>query len=139
MLVNVRTVRIEWGDCDPLGIIFYPRYFAFFDACSTALIERALGMLKQDYLKLYGCNGHPLVKSHARFLIPTRFGDEVAIESTPTRVNRSSMDVRHRMTRNGELAVEGFETRVWVQGRAASTGMKAVPMPPALVERLLHG
>jgi 4-hydroxybenzoyl-CoA thioesterase len=71
--------------------------------------------------------------------MPTRFGDEVAIESTPTRVGRSSLDVRHRLTKNGELAVEGFETRVWVQGRAASTGMKAVPMPPALVERLLHG
>ena len=23
-----RTVRIEWGDCDPAGIVFYPRYFA---------------------------------------------------------------------------------------------------------------
>ena len=24
---NTRTVRIEWGDCDPAGIIFYPTYF----------------------------------------------------------------------------------------------------------------
>ena len=29
MLTNIRTVRIEWGDCDPAGIIFYPRYFEF--------------------------------------------------------------------------------------------------------------
>ena len=28
MLTNSRTVRIEWGDCDPAGIVFYPRYFA---------------------------------------------------------------------------------------------------------------
>ena len=48
MLVNVRTVRIEWGDCDPMGIIFYPRYFAIFDACTTMLIERALGRLKHE-------------------------------------------------------------------------------------------
>ena len=32
MLVNRRIVRIEWGDCDPAGIVFYPRYFAMFDA-----------------------------------------------------------------------------------------------------------
>jgi hypothetical protein len=24
-LSNSRKVRIEWGDCDPAGIIFYPR------------------------------------------------------------------------------------------------------------------
>jgi 4-hydroxybenzoyl-CoA thioesterase len=139
MLVNVRSVRIEWGDCDPMGIIFYPRYFAIFDACTTALIERALGMGKHDYLQFYGITGHPVVKNHARFLIPTHFGDEVEIDSTPTRVGRSSIDVRHRLTKNGMLAVEGSETRVWVRGHAVSGGMKSAPMPPELVERLLQG
>ena len=38
---NTRKVRIEWGDCDPAGIIFYPRYFDIFDA-STALIFEIL-------------------------------------------------------------------------------------------------
>ena len=33
-------VRIEWGDCDPAGIIFYPRYFEFFDAWTAALFEQ---------------------------------------------------------------------------------------------------
>ena len=46
MFTNSRTVRIEWGDCDPAGIIFYPRYFEIFDTCTTALIECALGMNK---------------------------------------------------------------------------------------------
>ena len=27
MLINQRTVRIEWGDCDPGGIVYFPRYF----------------------------------------------------------------------------------------------------------------
>ena len=41
MLVNRRRVRIEWGDCDPAGIVFYPRYFAMFDASTHALFEAA--------------------------------------------------------------------------------------------------
>ena len=57
MLVNTRTVRIEWGDCDPAGIVYYPRYFAFFDASTSALIERALGMTKHDYLAAYDSPG----------------------------------------------------------------------------------
>ena len=139
MLVNTRSVRIEWGDCDPAGIVYYPRYLAFFDACTSALIERALGMTKQQYLKAYDFGGHPLVNTHARFIIPTRFGDDVTIETRATDVRRSSFDVHHRLLKNGALAVEGFETRVWVQGDPAKGTMKSAPIPQAVIERLSQG
>ena len=139
MLVNSRVVRIQWGDCDPAGIVYYPRYFAFFDASTTMLVERALGMSKYEYLKAYDFAGHPLVNTHSRFLIPTRFGDEVTIESAVAAFRRSSFDVSHRLYKNGALAVEGFETRVWVRGDPAKGLMKAAPMPPEVVERLSNG
>ncbi len=28
MLMNTRRLAIEWGDCDPAGIVHYPCYFA---------------------------------------------------------------------------------------------------------------
>ena len=136
MLVNTRRVRIEWGDCDPAGIIFYPRYFEFFDASTSALIERALAMTKHEYLKAYDFAGHPLVNVHCRFLLPTRFGDDVMIESMVTEFHRSSFDVRHRLSKNATLAVEGFETRVWVRGHPARGQMKAVPVPQDVIDRL---
>jgi 4-hydroxybenzoyl-CoA thioesterase len=136
MLMNSRVVRIEWGDCDPAGIIYYPRYFGFFDASTSALIERALGMTKHDYLKAYDFAGHPLVNTHSRFIVPTRFGDDVTIETTIAELRRSSFDVRHRLFKDGALAVEGFETRVWVQGDPAKGTMKAKPLPQAVIERL---
>ena len=136
MLVNSRVVRIEWGDCDPAGIVYYPRYFAFFDASTSALIERALGMTKHDYLKAHDFAGHPLVNTHSRFIIPTRFGDDVTIETTIAEFRRSSFDVRHRLTKHGALAVEGFETRVWVRGDAANGKMKSAPIPQDVIDRL---
>ena len=51
MLVYTRTTRIEWGDCDPAGIVFYPRYFAMFDSCTTALFSQALGMSKYQFTR----------------------------------------------------------------------------------------
>ena len=45
-LSNTRTVRIEWGDCDPAGIIFYPRYFEIFDGSTALLFEAKLGFTK---------------------------------------------------------------------------------------------
>jgi 4-hydroxybenzoyl-CoA thioesterase len=140
MLTNIRNVRIEWCDCDPAGIIFYPRYFEMFDTSTTVLIERALGMNKIDYLKAYAFAGHPLVETRARFRLPTRFGDEVAIETALVECGRSSFKVEHRLTKAGALAVEGFETRVWVVRPADDpTRIRSQPIPPEVLARFGHG
>ena len=68
MLTSTRRTRVEWCDCDPAGIIFYPRYFEIFDTSTTVLFERALGMNKIAYLKHYNFAGYPMVSAQARFL-----------------------------------------------------------------------
>ena len=115
MLIYKRTARIEWGDCDPAGIVFFPRYFAMFDSCTTALFSEALGMSKFQFFKHYKFAGYPMVDTRARFLKPTKFGDDVVVETAVTEFRRSSFDVRHHITLNGELAVECFDTRVWAE------------------------
>jgi 4-hydroxybenzoyl-CoA thioesterase len=137
MLTNRRDVRIVWGDCDPAGIVFYPRYFEMFDTSTTALFERALGMTKFQFVKAYNSVGYPMVDTRARFLLPTRYGDDVVIETTVTEIRRSSFDIRHRLMKDGELAVEGFETRVWVERDPADPDkIKAKPLPPDMVAKL---
>ncbi len=41
MFVNRRDVQIQWGDCDPANIVYYPRYFAMFDDSTSVLFEKA--------------------------------------------------------------------------------------------------
>jgi len=137
MLSNTYRTRIEWGDCDPAGIIFYARYYDIFDAATTAMLERALGMKKIEYLKAYDFLDHPLVETRARFLRPTRFGDEVVIGTAVVACERSSFKIEHRLSLDGVLSVEGFETRVWV-GRDPTdpTRMKSQPIPAEVVAKL---
>jgi 4-hydroxybenzoyl-CoA thioesterase len=127
MLTNTRTVRIEWGDCDPAGIIFYPRYFEIFDASTAALFEHALGMTKFEMFKALPFAGFPLVRTHARFLKPTRFGDDVRVETGIT-FGRSSFEIEHKLSLKRELCAECTETRVWVV-RDAGGGLKSHPVP----------
>jgi 4-hydroxybenzoyl-CoA thioesterase len=137
MLINTRRLTIEWGDCDPAGIVFYPRYFAMFDASTAALFARASGMTKKAMLRHYDVVGFPMVDTRATFRVPCAFGDEVTIESSVTEFRRASFDVRHRLLRDdGTEAVEGFETRVWV-GRHPDKpdGIKALPIPEDLIAR----
>jgi 4-hydroxybenzoyl-CoA thioesterase len=137
MLRNVRTTRIEWCDCDPAGIIFYPRYFEIFDTSTTALIERVLGMNKFAYLKAYDFAGHPVVETRARFRQPTRFGDDISIETKLIECGESTLKLEHRISKGGTLAVEGFETRVWAKRDAGDPGrIKKQPIPAEVVARL---
>jgi len=131
-LVSRYQVTVEWGDCDPAGIIFYPRYFEIFDASTAALFERALGMTKYKSLAAFDFAGYPLVDTRAKFMKPTRFGDDVVVESTIT-FGTSSFGIQHRLTLNGELCVECTEKRVWVARDPADPGrIRARPVPEAV-------
>ena len=137
MFSNTRHRTIEWGDCDPAGIVFNPRYFEWFDAATTGLFSAALGVTKAGMVARYDIVGIPLVASRATLRTPCTSGDEVRIESAIAEFRRSSFDVRHRLLRaDGELAVEGFESRVWV-GRHTERpgGIKAQPIPEEVITR----
>jgi 4-hydroxybenzoyl-CoA thioesterase len=124
---NTHTVRIAWGDCDPAGIIYYPRYFEIFDASTALLFEAALGMTKYEMFKRLPFAGFPLVRTQAKFHRPTRFGDDVAVESTIT-FGRSSFEVAHRLTLKGDVCAECNEKRVWTV-RDAEGKLKSHAVP----------
>lgn len=135
MLVHQSHVRIQWGDCDPAGIVYFPRYLEMFDAATAALFER-VGFKKPLLLETFGIVGFPAVNVGANFSKPCSFGDDVVIESQVTHWGRSSFKVTHRLLKNGELAVEGNETRVWaVRDPSRPNGIRGEAIPQALIER----
>lgn len=135
MLTNNTNILIEWGDCDPAGIVFYPRYFAWFDACTAGLFAAA-GLPVHQMFRTYGLAGVPMVDTRARFIVPSKFGDEVRIESTITEFRRSSFDVCHQLFRGDTLAVEGFETRVWtICDPANPDRIKSQAIPAEVIAR----
>ena len=137
MLTNRRNVEIEWGDCDAAGIVFYPRYFAMFDASTAYLFEKALDMKKIAWTKAYGIVGIPMVDTGAKFIVPSRYGDVITIETSASRIGRSSFDIAHRVFKGETLAIEAQEKRVWT-GRDPDdpTRIKAVPIPDEVVAAL---
>ena len=139
MFTNTRKTRIEWGDCDPAGIIFYARYFEIFDVSTTVLIERALGMKKIEYLKAYDFPAIRWSRPGRDFGCRRGSATRSTIETTVVACGRSSFKIEHRLTHDGALAVEGFETRVWVvRDPDDPKRMKSQPIPAEVVARLTH-
>ena len=131
-----RHLKIEWGHCDPAGIVFNPRFFEMFDASTWLLFEAALGVKAQDLATTYGIIGIALVDARANFLKPAKFGDMLEIVSRVSEFRRSSFDVEHRLSVNGELAVEGAETRVWaVRDADNAEKMKTAPIPAEVIAK----
>ena len=137
MLSNTRSVEIEFGDCDPAGIVYYPNYFRMFDACTAHLFEAALGMKKIVWLQTFDILGIPMVDTGAKFFKPSRFGDVVGIQSSVTELRRSSFVVNHKLFNAGELAIEAHEIRVWAGVDPQQPGrIKGRALPPRVIEAL---
>lgn len=127
MLVNRRDLRIEWAQCDPAGIVFYPQYFIIFDASTGQLFERT-GLSASAIRAKYRIVGFPLVESGAKFLLPCHFDDAVTVESGISQWGRTSFTVQHRILKAGKVTVEAFEKRIWA-GRHADGGIKPELVP----------
>jgi len=135
MFVNRRDVQIQWGDCDPANIVYYPRYFAMFDDSTSTLFEVA-GFSKQDLVRKYGLVGIPMVDTRAKFYIPSTYGDWIIIETKIESIKRSSFEVKHNVYKGETLAIEGFETRVLVGRDPVNPDkLKSAPFPPEMVAK----
>jgi 4-hydroxybenzoyl-CoA thioesterase len=110
---NRRTIHIEWGDCDPAGIVYFPRYAEWFDVCTTSMLASA-GFPKSELMRTRGIV-FPVVDTQTRFLLASRFGEEIAVETSVVRLGRSSFVVQHQLLKGDHLAVECTETRVWTR------------------------
>jgi 4-hydroxybenzoyl-CoA thioesterase len=116
--------------------VFYPQYLIMFDTAAGYLFERT-GLTPAAMRKKYGIVGMPVVEVGARFVQPCRFDDSVIIESEVSEWGRSSFTVRHRILKDGELALDGFEKRVWAAPHPERPGaIKAQAVPAEIIASL---
>ena len=120
MLTNTRLIRVQWGDCDPAGIVFYPRYFEWFDAGTILLFEKATGLTK--------------IEAGAKFVVPSQYGDDIEIETSVKEFGRSSFSMLHKVSKGGAPALEGHEKRVWtVRDSNDRNRLRSAPIPPEVL------
>ena len=136
MFTNRRELYVEWGDCDPGGIIYFPRYFEYGDICTNQLLEK-VGLHKPDMLKRFGGGGIPMVDAHARFFASSQFAETITIETGVSEWGKSSFTVLHKVWKGDVLSAEITEKRVWVVRLPGDPiRYKGAPIPHEVRERL---
>ena len=133
-----RPYRIEWGHCDPAGIVYAPRFLEMFGESTIMLFEKALGVRKKDMLKAQGVLGFPMVDVSARFSRPAAYGDDVILEAEAPAFGNSSFTIRHRFFKDGKVCVEGTEKRVWAVRNADRPGGMSAERVPDAIRDMFH-
>ncbi len=133
---HTAEIVVRWGDVDAAGIVFYPRFFEWYDyGCET--LFAALGLAWPETFPRYGIVGVPIVESGSRFTSPARYGDTLAIRSTVAWVKSTTFRMEHEISVDGRLCAAGFEIRAWVtQPSAPGARLQAVPIPDEVARRL---
>jgi 4-hydroxybenzoyl-CoA thioesterase len=136
MISETTRVTVRWGDVDPAGIVFYPRFYAWYDQGTEALFE-SIGLPFVEIFDRYGIVGVPIVESGSTFVSPARWGDVLTVRSTVAWVKDRTFRVEHEVRVGERLCARGFEVRAWVLRPEAPGGpLHAAPIAPAVRARL---
>jgi 4-hydroxybenzoyl-CoA thioesterase len=130
-IVGVFRVQLQWGDCDPAGIVFYPTYFRWFDAATWnffASVGYTAKRMKAENRAM------PLVAADCQFKAPAEHQDRAEVRSTIARWGGKSFVVHHSVVRDdGTLLAQGSESRVWARyANGPGTALGGEPIDEAL-------
>lgn len=107
----VWPVEVQFGDCDPAGIVFFPNYLRWMDAASHHYFMRCGLPPWHAMPELAGCVGAPLLEIRTRFLSSVTHGQRLEVHTDIVAWTGKTFVQRHRLMRGDSLVCEGHETR----------------------------
>ncbi|MEO8486213.1 MAG: thioesterase family protein [Betaproteobacteria bacterium] len=135
--VHTTEFTVEFGDCDPARIVFYPNFFRWMDAASRHFFAAAGVPSWHETERSDGIIGTPLVEASARFERPATYGERIAVETTIAEWRGKSFVMSHRIRRGDTVLAEGREVRVFARRHPDDPArIQAVEVPPAIRKRV---
>jgi len=139
---HVTEIVVEFGDCDPAQIVFYPNFLRWMDAASLHFFE-ALGIPpwhRRPERAQDGVIGTPIVDVQVRFIAPSTYGDRIGVETSIVEWRPKSFVMQHVIRRGAMVLVEGREVRVFARRHPDDPArIQAVHAPQSIRERCEAG
>jgi 4-hydroxybenzoyl-CoA thioesterase len=115
---------VRFADCDPAGIVFFPRYLEMANSFVETWFDEGLGI---PYAGLIGARrtGLPTVRLEVDFTAVSRHGETLTLRLAVERLGRSSLALRHEFFGHGELRLRARQVLVCT----SLVTHKAQPLP----------
>ena len=129
---------IEFGDCDPAQIVFYPNFLRWIDSAARHFFAAAGVASWSEMEAATGVIGTPLVDVVARFLRPATYGEEIAVESWIDEWRGKTFVMKHVVRRGDDVLVEAQETRVFARRHPEDRKRIQAVLPPEEIRRMVE-
>ncbi|MBI2772647.1 MAG: acyl-CoA thioesterase [Burkholderiales bacterium] len=137
----IYSQKVEFGDCDPARIVWFPNFFRWIDAASRHFFVECGVPPWHETERTLGIIGTPLVDTHAKFVKTASYGDVLQIHTSIAEWRGKSFVQRHRVMRansegaagGADLIMECDEVRIFAARRDGEpTAIRALPVPEAI-------
>ena len=124
----VYVVKVEFGDCDPAKIVWFPNFFRWIDAASRDFFVQCGVPTWTETEKTLGVIGTPLVDTRAKFIATATYGDELHFHTSITEWRTKSFVQSYRVTKGATTIMECEEVRIFAGPRDGG-GIRALAIP----------
>jgi 4-hydroxybenzoyl-CoA thioesterase len=127
---TVYEVKVQFGDCDPAGIVFFPNFSKWMDAASLHFFMENGVPPWRELIKTRGIVGTPLLEIHTKFFRPATYGETLQVHTSVIEWKAKVLIQKHVVMRGDTVLCEGLETRAFViHPPEAPDTIKAIPVP----------
>ncbi len=124
------TVQVQFGDCDPAGIVFYPNFQRWMDAASLSFFMQCGVPPWRELVKTRGIVGNPLLEISTKFVTAATYAETLSIATHVESWGHKTFVQHHRIVRGETLICEGRETRVFVRRDSENPDrLRAIAVP----------
>ena len=131
MAAFLQEIPVRFGDCDPGGWVFYPRYFEMIsnlveDWFSEGLEVDVPSLRERDRLLT------PSVHFNVDFVEASRYGERLSYRLWVTKVGRTSCELHIQASLHGQLRLKAKQILVMI----SADSLRATPIPDELARRM---
>jgi 4-hydroxybenzoyl-CoA thioesterase len=124
----IYEVRVEFGDCDPAGIVWFPNFFRWIDAASRHFFIECGVPSWQETRQSMGLIGTPLVDTQASFVKTASYGDVLQIHTQISEWRNKSFVQTYRVMRGDDEIMRCTEVRIFAADKPGG-GIRAMAVP----------
>ena len=130
MIKFTYKTKIYYKDVDQMGIVYYSRYYEYFEAARTELLQSIaidVTTIEDDGYFM------PVITSHCEYKIGANFEDIILVETSINELPKATMRIDYEIYRNkySDLLVTGYTTHAFTEKSG-----KPVKPPKKLIEVL---
>ena len=127
---HIHRVDVQFGDCDPAGIVFFPNFNRWMDESSAAYFVDCGVPSWRELARTRFFNDTATTEIYTRFIKPATYGETLEVHTTVEEWAIKTFRHRHLVRRGDVLICEGTEVRAFCQRDPADPErIRAIPIP----------